>query len=97
MRLGLHARRLLEEIHKASCLGFPTLSVEQKVRIEPCSQKRRGASKLRAISKLESLGLVEIIKHKKTGGAGRAKTELHLIEVSLTENGHAYCGAVMGV
>ena len=92
MRLGLHARRLLEEIFQGSCLGYPTFTIRQRIRTEPCSNKVRGNSRIRAAKKLQRVGLVEILDHQRVT-IGLKTSVIHVIEVKLTKYGDEYCGA----
>ena len=90
MRLGLYARGLLDEIYQANCQSFPTFRIEQSIRVEPTSKKRRGASRIRAVMRLQRMGLVKVLEHKKVVMSGTRST-VHVIDCELTEKGMEFC------
>ena len=90
MRLGLYARGLLDEIYQRNCKSFPTFRIEQLVRVEPASKKKRGNSRIRAVMTLCRMGLVSITQHTEIQQS-RSDSILHRIDCELTEAGLEFC------
>lgn len=90
MRLGLYARGLLDEIYQKNCQSFPVFRIEQSVRIEPTSKKKRGNSRIRAVMRLCKMGLVSITQHTRVPQS-RSDSILHRIDCELTEAGMEFC------
>ena len=73
------------------------MTITQRVRVEPSTQKLRGNAKIRAVKRLESSGLVKVADHEKRAVGSNPKNVLHIISVRMTDYGNEYCGAKLTI